>query len=293
MVSAHASPTVSVIIPVYNNADHLVEQLNGVTAGLALAPPTELVVVDNRSTDGSADVVRRWSTEHPDVNLRVVQADERPGEPYARNVGFDASLGDRILYCDGDDIVGAQWVSAMAAALEVHAYVTGPIDMHELNEPWMANVRGSSVTGESMLFDTVPYAHGCNMGFQRELLENLGGFDEDYTAGCDLDIAIRVWRQDVRLNFVPNAVVHYRLRPSLKGTFDQGRSYGRYRIPVRNQLGDAVDVSAARQANLRRFAWLVTHVPGALRSKQTRARWVWVASQILGEIQGEFEARTR
>ncbi|MBT8240963.1 MAG: glycosyltransferase [Acidimicrobiales bacterium] len=293
MVSAPASPTVSVIIPVFNNADHLVQQLDGINAGLAAAPATELIVVDNRSTDGSAEVAQRWAADHPDVNLRVVPASDRPGEPYARNVGLDTALGDHILYCDGDDIVGPRWLPAMAAALDEHAYVTGPIDMYELNETWIADVRGSSVTSESLLFDLVPYAHGCSMGFRRELLEDLGGFDEDYPAGCDLDIAIRAWRGDVILHFVPDAVVHYRLRPSLRATFDQGRAYGRYRIPVRNQLEDAIDVSAARRANLRRVGWLVVHGPRALVSQPTRARWVWVASQILGEIQGEFEARRR
>lgn len=291
MEPVHAPPVVSVIIPVHNNAPHVAAQLDGVRAGLAEAPPTEIVVVDNRSTDGSADVVREWLVDHPGVNLRVVAAEDRPGEPYARNVGLEASLGDRILYCDGDDIVAPEWLPAMASALEHSAYATGPIDMHKLNEQWIADVRGTSVTSESLLFDTVPYAHGCSMGFRRELLERLDGFDENYVAGCDLDIAIRAWKGDTQLTFVPEAVVHYRLRPSLKSTFNQGRSYGRYRIPVRNQLRGSVDINTARKANVRRLGWLVVHAPKALLSRPTRARWVWVASQILGEIQGELEAR--
>lgn len=293
MEPVHTPPVVSVIIPVYNNAPHLASQLDGVYAGLKTAPPTEIIVVDNRSTDGSADVAQRWAADHQEVNLRVVAADDRPGEPYARNIGLEASLGDRILYCDGDDIVSPQWLPTMAAALETREYATGPIDMHQLNEDWIAEVRGSSVTGESLLFETVPYAHGCSMGFQRGLLERLGGFDEDFVAGCDLDIAIRAWKGGAELRFVPEAVVHYRLRPSLKSTFRQGRSYGRYRIPVRKQLGDSIDVGAARKANVRRIGWLVLHAPEALLSKSTRARWVWVASQILGEVQGEYEAWRR
>lgn len=284
-----SGPVVSVVIPVHNNATTLEAQLEGVASGLGDAPPTELIVVDNRSTDGSVSVARSWS-EHSGIEVRIVDASDRAGEPYARNRGFEEARGDLVLFCDGDDIVDPSWVSAMASKLKTEEYVTGEIDMAALNEAWLANVRGRSVSeGMSTLYGVVPYAHGCNMGFRRELLTELGGFDESLLAGCDLDIAIRAWRAGVHLAFQPSASIAYRLRPTLAENFRQGRTYGRYGIQIRNRLTDVVDRREEVTQLWRRRFWLLRHVPGALLSRSTRARWVWVMARQVGEWQGRHE----
>lgn len=279
------TPEISVIIPVHDAADTLVEQLDALAASLAGAPPTEILVVDNRSTDGSAAVATRWADDHP-VDLRVIDAAERPGEPYARNVGLAAARSDTILYCDADDRVAPTWIGSMAEALRSASYATGPIDMHDMNPAWLADVRGSSVTGRSLLYDRIPYAHGCNMGFRRDALVDVGGFDERYTAGCDLDIAIRMWEAGHDLAFADGALVHYRLRPSLTATYRQGRFYGRYRVPIRRRLQAAGIEAAAERRTGRRLAWLARTSPLAIARKPTRARWAWVLGQLVGERQG-------
>jgi glycosyltransferase involved in cell wall biosynthesis len=280
------SPRLSVVIPAHNAADTLTEQLDGIARGLARAPDTEILVVDNRSTDSTADTARRWS-ESADVPVRIIDAAARAGEPYARNMGVDAALGELVCFCDADDIVSPTWLAAMARGLTDADYVTGPVDMHRLNEAWIADVRGTSVTeGRSVMYDTVPYAHGCNMGFRRSTLIGIGGFDESYTAACDLDIAIRMWEAGHDLRFEPEASIAYRLRPSLAATYRQGMFYGRYRIRIRRRLAAVADVGSGRRQTARRAAWLVRHAAPAAWSKSTRARWVWVAGQLRGERQG-------
>lgn len=281
-------PEVSVVIPVHNAADTLVEQLDSVLAAQADAPGGEILVVDNRSTDESAALATAWADTHG-VDLRVIDAAERAGEPFARNVGLAAARGRHVLYCDADDRVAPTWITSMTDALQHAPYATGPVDMYELNPPWIADVRGTSVTGRSVMYDRVPYAHGCNMGFRRDELVALGGFDEDYTAGCDLDIAIRMWEAGHDLGYHEGARIHYRLRPTLRETYRQGAFYGRFRVPIRERLA-AVGVEAAHERRaLRRMLWLARRAPSAAASRRSRARWVWVLGQLVGEFEGARE----
>ena len=88
--------TASVVIPMHNAGDVVVEQLDAVLRGLPGHPHTEILVVDNRSTDHSRSVVETWA-RRTGAPLRVVPADEQAGEPYARNVGWQAARDLRTM----------------------------------------------------------------------------------------------------------------------------------------------------------------------------------------------------
>ncbi|MCR2812684.1 glycosyltransferase family A protein [Microbacterium sp. zg.Y1084] len=113
------TPTVSVVIPVKDDA----EQLRGCLRALSLQTrlPDEIVVVDNASTDDSAAVARA-------AGARVVRCDV-PGIPPTAATGYDAATGDLILRLDADSRPGHHWVEAMSGALaarpDVAAYTGG------------------------------------------------------------------------------------------------------------------------------------------------------------------------
>lgn len=280
----------SVVIPTHDAGDALLEQLDALDQSTA-AREVEILVVDNASTDGTSERVRRWSRDHR-VAVRVVPAAGRVGEAYARNVGWRAAASEKVAFCDADDVVGEGWVEAMTRALADHDYATGPVDTHRLNDPALADVRGRRLFSEPATFaGLVPYAHGCNMGFRKDLLEALGGFDESMSIGPDIEIAIRAWRQGAELFWEPRALVHYRLRPTLRETYRQGRSYGRARRRLRALVPELQDAESEPWSTYaRRVGWLVKHLPG-LRNKAVRARWVWVASQLDGELRSHLTRR--
>jgi hypothetical protein len=90
--------SVSVIVPCKNEAGN-------VAAAVARIPPmgrhVEIIFCDDRSTDGTADVVRRMQKEHPDKDIKLV---EGPGICKSMNVwtGFDAAGGDILMILDAD-----------------------------------------------------------------------------------------------------------------------------------------------------------------------------------------------
>ena len=85
--------------------------------------------------------------------------------------------------------------------------------------------------------------------------------------------------------------IAYRLRPSLRATYRQGRFYGRYRVPIRARLAAAGIAATADSRTGRRLLWLLRRAPLAAVHRRTRARWVWVLGQLVGERIGGRELR--
>jgi glycosyltransferase involved in cell wall biosynthesis len=99
------APLVSIIIPVYN-----AERFVAATIESSLAqdwPNKEIIVVDDGSTDGSLDVIRRYQR----AGVRVISVPNGGGSA-ARNKGFKASHGDYIQFLDHDDLLDAGKISA-------------------------------------------------------------------------------------------------------------------------------------------------------------------------------------
>jgi glycosyltransferase involved in cell wall biosynthesis len=91
---------ISIVIPVYNEADRLADCLTAIAA-LEMSP-LEVIVVDNNSTDDTAAVARRF-------DFVTVLHEKRQGVTYARNRGFDAAKGEIIARIDADTVVAPDW----------------------------------------------------------------------------------------------------------------------------------------------------------------------------------------
>ena len=274
----------SVVIPMHNGAEVILQQLEGLAASLRSLPDAEIVVVDNRSTDVGPSLVRQWAAD-TGAPVRVLGAHEKAGEPYARNAGWRVARSDVILYCDADDVVSSTWAGSLAGALEHERYATGPLDTALLNDPRIADLRGQRLFRKVPTLDNgIPFAHGCNMGFRRTVLEQLGGFDESYLIACDIELAVRAWRHEIGLAWAPDAMVHYRLRSTVTEVYRQARAYGRSRRRIdRAVTGAPGTLDWGHQA--RRAAWLARHTTD-LRAFEGRIKWAWVAGQCIGELGG-------
>jgi len=106
----------SVVIPVFNEEDNLeplVEELEGVLNGLGKR--FEVICVDDRSTDGSVDVLRRMQTSRP--YLRVVLHSVNCGESAGQATGFHHAAGDTIVTMDADMQNDPADIPALLAAM--------------------------------------------------------------------------------------------------------------------------------------------------------------------------------
>ncbi len=110
IVSEIPKVKISVVIPAFNSAKTLGVTLNGLQA--QTLKPAEIVVVDDGSTDRTADVAKRFPVQ--------LIRQENKGAPAARNAGFANTTGDFVLYCDADVMLQPTMLESMARALLLH-----------------------------------------------------------------------------------------------------------------------------------------------------------------------------
>jgi GT2 family glycosyltransferase len=219
-------PMLSVVIACRNAEDTLGVQLEAL-AGESRHSEWDVLLCDNGSTDGTIAVAAGYRNRLP--NLRIVPADERPGPAHARNVGAASTEAPWLAFVDADDEIEPGWVDAMFSALDAHAFVAGRFESTRLNSA--SAIRSRPLQQADGLQDCgigprLPHAGAGNMGIHRSVFEAVGGFDAELGCLEDTDFCWRVQLAGVPLVFWPDAVVHVRLRSTLRRMWGQGRAYG-------------------------------------------------------------------
>ena len=286
----------SVIIPCYNAEDTISEQLEAL-AGQKWCELWEVIVVNNRSTDNSMAVVAKFQEKIP--NLRVVDAFDRQGQPYALSTGIKAAQGDAVAFCDADDIVSPNWVSAMGDALSEHDFVACRMDTETLNADWLQQSRGNSQLTELPKIWYPPFmlhAGGGTLGIRRSICEKIGDFDDLLPCLHDTDYCFRIQANGTPFHFVPEAVMKIRFRVSLLDIYRQARNYAKYNVLLAKRYRPVEQKSL--KDKLRPWKRTVTKwirqvmMLPMLRSKKSRGKWVWTLGWQVGRIQGAIKYRT-
>ncbi len=220
----------SIVIPAYNAASTIAIQLEAL-AIQQWEEPWEVIVSDNGSTDNTLEIVNRFKDKLP--QLKIVDSSERRGPAHARNKGVAAASGEAILFCDADDEVAPGWIAAMREALKVKDFVAGRLEYEKLNEHWTLGQQSMQTSGLQVHYPPFfPQAATSNLGIKRSLHEAVNGFDESLMRLQDAEYCWRVQLKGTKLHFIPDAVVHYRLRGTLTEVYRQVKKYSEYDILI-------------------------------------------------------------
>jgi hypothetical protein len=217
---------VSVVIAARDAAGTLPQQL-GALAAQRTACRWEVLVADNGSTDATVEVARAYADRVP--GLRVLDASARRGAGPARNVAAVQARGAVLLFCDADDVVAPGWVDRMHRALARHEVTAGRLEWAALNDRTALRSRAlpqREGLQRSEPLTWLPHASASNLGIRSATFHRLGGFDPDLRFLQDTDLCWRAQLDGADLGWVPDAVVHMRLRRGLRGAWRQGRSSG-------------------------------------------------------------------
>jgi glycosyltransferase involved in cell wall biosynthesis len=284
-------PDVSVVIPVLNGAATIGQQLEALAAQ-TYQGSWEVVVADNGSTDGTAEVVRARTGRLP--RLRLVDASDRTSTNHARNVGATASEGELIAFCDADDLATPGWLAAIVAGLEGHDLVGGRIDDTALNDPVsVARRRKHAPGGLRTPLRFLPYAISANIGIRAEVLRAIGGWDEDFVRGSsEVELCWRAQLAGHRLGYAPDAVVQYRYRRTRRALTYQLYEFGRAEAQLyRKYRHRGVPTPSVLKAVLI-WGWTIVHLPDLLRSPVHQGRWLRTAAFRAGRLHGSIRFRT-
>lgn len=278
-------PEVSVIVPARNAAATIGHQLTALAAQ-DFAGTWEVLVVDNGSTDDLAAAVAAFADRLPD--LRVIPANGRAGVPHARNCGARAARADLLALCDADDEVEPGWLRAMVAGLQQCDHVGGLVDELTINDPVVtAWKRPRKRDGLRVALGLLPYATGACCGVRREVFDAIGGWDESYArGGNDVEFSFRVQLAGYRLCWVPDAVVHYRLRRSLRAHAAKCFRTALADAHLRRDFGRFGARGRTWSTRFRTWAKLLAITPAAVVREPERGRWVGMVAEEVGRAWG-------
>lgn len=284
-----AAPEVSVVIPALDAARTLPLQLEAL-ARQRTGRRYEVLVADNGSSDGTADVVREFAGRVP--GLRLVDASRRKGSNVARNCGTAEARSELVLLCDADDEVADDWLEALARGLETAGGVGGRLERTKLNADYIAawGVPWGQ-PGITTQLDFLPRPLGANAGFRRSVWEELGGFDEEYVrGGTETEFFWRLQLAGHALVDVPDAVVHYRLRPSFRKSVRQMYVWGRQHAMLYRDFRSSGMRWVPRETAWA-LVWLLRLLPRAVRARSSRVDLARQVAYRAGRVVGSWQYR--
>ena len=240
--AADQDRSVSVVIPVGRADEDLTLQLEAL-ADQSFDRTWQLVLSLN--TPGSEPrrnleqaVERHFDRSgRPEVPVNLVDSSSMRSASHARNVGAEAADGELLLFCDGDDIADQDWMSALVKALGHSDAVGGHLDEELLAVSGQEDWRPPATPGALPNFLGFPYLVSANMGVVRSVFRAIGGFDTELTRGEDIAFSWDLIERWVELDYVPEAVMHYRHRRGLWPMMQQHYLYGRGMSEIMTRRG--------------------------------------------------------
>ena len=284
-----SGPEVSVVVCSYNRAERLARCLEAL-GRQTFRDRMETIVVDDASTDGTAEVAAAFG-------VRLVRHRENGGPAAARTSGARSALAPIVAFTDDDCVPAETWLEELvgpyarpevvgvggaveplevdslarryaaannpAAPLELELELSNSV-VHRARLYARRNVRGVDGTKTRVVSSFV----GANMSFRRDVLAAVGFFDSTVRLGEDEDVCRRIRRRfrDSELRFSSAALVAHDYDPRLRGTLARGFAYGgasaltfvknEEQRPTVFPFPVAVAVAASVALGARRPSWL-------------------------------------
>jgi glycosyltransferase involved in cell wall biosynthesis len=217
-------PSVSVVISTFNRASSLSRTLWSLAQQSAdAALDFEVIVVDNKCTDGTAAVVQRFLVWQPERFRYVFEP--RQGVSYGRNAGIRAARAPIVAFTDDDNEATPQWVTAIKDALDQHpeAAAVGGRILPEWPAPvpeWLDERHWSPLAildyGDRAFYTSASDPRcllTANLAVRREIFSTIGEFSPDFPRCQDHELQIRLWRAGARAFYAPDVVVRARVPP--------------------------------------------------------------------------------
>ena len=232
-----ARRTVSLIIPVRNEAEHIERCLESVRSQTYPAELIEVIVVDGDSTDETRAIVRRVADHDP--RIRLLDNPKRSG-PHGLNIGLAAATGRYIGYIVGHSRIPPDYVLRVTETLEqTGAWCVGVRIVRIASTPMQRAIAVATASrigvGDSRhnYSGHAGWAETAFPGFwPREVFDRVGPIDPAMVANEDNELSHRIRRAGGGVWYEPSIGVVYVPRASLGALFDQYRRYALGKVLV-------------------------------------------------------------
>ena len=218
-------PSVSIIVPVYNGERFIGKCIESLLALDYPADKREIIIVDNNSKDRTSEIVKQYPVQY--------LLEKKQGACCARNTGYRNAVFPLVAFTDSDCIAEKTWIRELAKHFQDET-VGGcgghlePAPPQTVIEEYV--IYKDILSQERALRDEAispPFLITANAMYRKDILEELGGFDENFTVnGEDADLAWRVRWKGYELEYEARAIVYHHHRSTLWRLLKQIRSYG-------------------------------------------------------------------
>ena len=226
-------PRFSVIIPIYNRPDEIVELLDSLTLQ-SQKDNIEVILVEDGSDKPCEEEINCYFKE---LDLKyIVQKNGGPGS--ARNRGAKEAKGEYLIFFDSDCIIPADYFKIVNAHLPKEGLdmFGGPDKEHSFFTPIQKAISYSmtsfittgGIRGSKEKMDRF-YPRSFNMGIKREIFQKLNGFS-NMRFGEDLDLSMRAFEQDISVGLIIEASVYHKRRTNFRAFYKQVFNSGVARI---------------------------------------------------------------
>lgn len=220
---------ISVVMSTYNRCDLLDKDLEALLNQKANGLEYEVIVVDNNSTDKTAEKLASYA--RPDSRVRYV-FEGRQGVAYGRNAGIGVARADLIAFCDDDVQVASDWLQCMYDALARYPeadFVGGKVVAVWKERPprWLMTKMGPLALqdyGEEPMrvsMDNARCLVSACLGVRRRALDKAGLFPletqrvkDSVGSAEDYDWELQVWKYGGHGMYVPNIICYCEVPPS-------------------------------------------------------------------------------
>jgi len=213
MSEPQGSGETALVIPAHN-AKHTIGPCLDAVVPLLGRELSEIVVVDDGSTDRTAQIAARYP-------VQVVRG-EGEGPSAARNRGWRATSAERVWFVDADCVAAIDALPQLVEVLEASDCAgVGGSYANASPDSWLASLIDDEIAlRHDAMSERVDYLATFNVLYRRSALDKVGGFDETLIRAEDVDLAWRLLAADETLRFVRESrVAHFherRLWPYLR-----------------------------------------------------------------------------
>ena len=195
----------AVVSAVYNEEKHIGQMIESLMAQTRM--PDEVVLVDDGSKDGTAQVIEQYAKRYPMIRL-IRNSNQGPAA--SRNIGWRAVQADVAIFTDGDCVPDRDWIEKLMKYFISDDVAAVAGTYRTLNEEnVLARFVGDEIAWRYRNVRGEVDAHGAyNLAIRKSVLEEMRGFDESYKApsGEDWDLTFKISRK-YKILFAPDAIV--------------------------------------------------------------------------------------
>ena len=236
----------SILLITYNQKEILSKALKSLAKQVKNPKIFEIVIADDFSTDGTDEFVKRLRLP---IFLKFIRSEKNVGRSIIRNIGFEKTSGEQVLFLDGDMVPAPGMMDAYLASWEKYpdsviagSWTKPPDFEYEKVMDFILSRGRFRLKNEEAIPGS--WFNSGNFSIKKEVFSDLSGFDPDFLGwkGEDTDLGLRIEKKRIPILYNPKALSYHYHSKSLAEMISEYERFGRtsYRVLLKKHNASSV-----------------------------------------------------